>query len=64
MKNKSKLFTFIMTLLGSSFMLINLKKNYCDEVWNYFFVLLIFMLNGNEFIKFLKEKKNENEKNR
>ncbi len=59
MKNNSKLFAFIMTLFGSSFMLINLKKHYCDEAWNYFFVLLIFMLNGNEFIKFLKERKNE-----
>jgi hypothetical protein len=59
MKNSSKLFTFIMTLLGSSFMIINLKKHYFDEVWDYFFVLLIFMLNGNEFIKFLKERKNE-----
>ena len=59
MKNNSKLSTFIMTLIGSSFMLINLKKQYYDEAWDYFFVLLIFMLNGNEFIKFLKERKDE-----
>jgi hypothetical protein len=59
MRNNSKLSTFIITLIGSSFMLINLKKHYCDEVWDYFFVLLIFMVNGNEFIKFLKERKHK-----
>lgn len=44
-------------------MLINLKKHYCDEVWDYFFVLLIFMVNGNEFIKFLKERKHKKRSN-
>jgi hypothetical protein len=64
MKNNSRMFTYIISILGSFIMIFNLKKNYIDEVWNYFFVLLIFMLNGNEFIKFLKEKKTKNEKNR
>jgi hypothetical protein len=59
MKNNSRMFTYIISILGSFIMIFNLKKNYIDEVWDYFFVLLIFMLNGNEFIKFLKEKKNE-----
>jgi|LakMenE01Jun11ns_1017448.scaffolds.fasta_scaffold7565361_2 hypothetical protein len=59
MKNYSKTLTFLINIIGSLFMIINLKKHYFDEVWNYFFVLIIFMLNVNEFIKFLKERKNE-----
>lgn len=59
MKTNTRTFTYILTIIGSGFMILNLKKRYVDEVWDYFFVLLIFMLNGNELGKYLKEKKDE-----
>lgn len=59
MKYNTKVSTFILTIIGSLFLLINLKKEYFDEVWDYFFVIIIFMSNANEYIKLLKERKDE-----
>ena len=58
MKINSKLFTLILTVVGSLFLIINLKKNYFDSIWDYFFSLQIFILNSIEFNKYLKEIKN------
>jgi uncharacterized membrane protein len=46
-------------MIGSFVMILNLKKHYIDEIWDYYFVLLIFMLNSYELSKYLKEKKDE-----
>ena len=59
MKNSSVKFTYIFTIIGTVFLSINLKKNYLDGIWDYFFVIIIFMLNLNEFIKNFKSKKDE-----
>jgi hypothetical protein len=59
MKINSRLFTFIITIIGGIFLMINLKINFFDSVWDYFFAIQIFVLNSYEFVKFLKLKKNE-----
>lgn len=59
MKHNSRLFTFIITIIGGIFLMINLKINFFDSVWDYFFAIQIFVLNSYEFVKFLKLKKNE-----
>ena len=57
MKNNPRLFTYVVTIIGCAYLLVNLKKHFFDPVWDYFCILLIFILNGTDFIKYLKEKK-------
>ncbi|MDR7209779.1 hypothetical protein [Flavobacterium piscis] len=59
MKKNSSLFTFILSVFCSAFLYFNLKKLIVDEIWNDFSVLLIFISNGFEIIKKIKNKKNE-----
>lgn len=55
--NKSRLITYLITIIGGAFLMINLKKNFFDPIWDYFFAIQIFMLNFSELFKFLKEEK-------
>ena len=57
MKSNTSTFTYIITIIGSAIMILNLKKHYIGEMWDHFFVLLIFILNSSELSKYLKEKK-------
>ena len=59
MNTNSRTFTYIFTVIGSGFMILNLKKHYVDDIWDYFFVLVIFMLNIRELSKYIREKKVE-----
>jgi hypothetical protein len=59
MKINSLFLTYILTVFGSAFLIINLKKEYFDTIWNYFSALEIFILNVIQFIKILKLNKDE-----
>jgi hypothetical protein len=50
---------YLLTIFGSAFLIINLKREYFDSNWNYFSALEIFILNVSQFIKILKSRKNE-----
>jgi hypothetical protein len=54
---KSRLITYIITIIGGAFLMINLKKSYFDAIWDYFFAIQIFMLNFSELLNYLKEEK-------
>jgi hypothetical protein len=59
-----KLLTYLVSVLGALFLMLNLKKGYFDEIWNMFFVIQILFLNSYELTKFLKERKNEKNVNK
>lgn len=59
MKNNYKMGYYIMLLICSAFLMINLKREFCHPIWNYFIACLFFMHNGNKIVEIVKAKKNE-----
>lgn len=55
------LFTNIITVVGAAFLMLNLKKEWVDPMWNGFFVIQIFILNAIELQKNYKNWKNNKE---
>lgn len=54
--SNSKTYLPLFTVLGCSFLLVNLKNHLTDSVWDYVGVLFIFILNGSAFINQLNKK--------
>ncbi|PRZ19595.1 hypothetical protein BC624_11514 [Flavobacterium granuli] len=54
-------FVLLSIFLGVLFIILNRKYLLLNQEWEFFILIYIFLITGNEIIKFLK--KNENEKN-
>lgn len=64
MGKNDRLFIYIITIFCSLFLLINFKRKYFDEIWDFCFSIQIMILNIYAFIKHLKERKNEKNVNK
>lgn len=64
MNNNFKISSHVVTLISSTFLMLNLKMQFADVVWNYFCSIQIFIFNFSLSISSLKEilknKKNDN----
>lgn len=64
MNNNFKAFSYVITVIGSAFLMLNLKMQFADAMWNYFFSIQIFIFNFSLLIGSSKEVlKNKNTKN-
>lgn len=50
-----KIISHIIAVIGSAFLMFNLKMQFADDMWNYFFSIQIFMFNFSLSISSLKE---------
>lgn len=50
-----KISSHIITVIGSAFLMFNLKMQFADTMWNYFCALEIFIFNFPLLISSLKE---------
>jgi hypothetical protein len=59
MDNKFKISSHVITVIGSAFLMFNLKMQFADVMWNYFCALEIFIFNFPLLISSFKEVMNK-----